>query len=751
MKKIVFLFLSLITLATYAQTAFEKRIAELGFNEITTDWSDSLNITIPRPKCAYVNVTGMDNLPQKEVSQNGWMEVYDGNGNYFKKRFIATLQGKSSTKWAKKNFAADFCNDEWLNENTPDITIGDWVDQDSYHFKAFYNDFFRGTGIVAYSAYQSLNYDRGEYGWIWERAVENIKKPDPRARCYPDAFPCIVYVNGDFYGIFCWQLKKHRKNMNMKKNTLEHIHLDGSLSKNTVFRDTIKWGSVEVRNPKNLYNMKGYPYDGSQKSELIDETSPYYDLETDDEETKLRKQNTAKVKAMVKGLGKHYEELTALRNSGATNEEMRAAIAERFDVPSLIDYIIHNLLTNNMDGVIRNFQCFTYDGYKWFVAPYDLDGTFGYHCVVPVIMPPTNYVMGPLSNINFKSSDPMTWAALYFEQDMRDRYAEIRNKGMLSAENLTTLFENWYYSIGEENYRLEYEKWPVSPPMRDDIPNEGWEEDIPYSYANYKKASAYSSNVEYHKGDMCYESMRVWKATQTVKGVYPYKQIGCRDSIGRIPNWMKIHLETLDSYMKYTFESTIRSYTLEMSNAGWSTLCVPFQFTIPENMQVYSVTGFDEDGQLVLEAVSSPEANQPYLVKAPPGLYFLTGYTEETDEYADDYLQNGLLQGCYVEKYVPKDQYVLQNHNGKTGFYQVRENGSVQIAPNRAYLKSGNNELQAGEFSIENVDVTTVNQIEEPNTIEGIYDISGTQLPKPRKGLNIVKYSNGTTLKITVK
>ena len=61
----LFTALLLLGLCSYAQTAFETRIAELGLSEIVTDWSDSAEINIPRPKCAYVNITGIDNMPMK--------------------------------------------------------------------------------------------------------------------------------------------------------------------------------------------------------------------------------------------------------------------------------------------------------------------------------------------------------------------------------------------------------------------------------------------------------------------------------------------------------------------------------------------------------------------------------------------------------------------------------------------------------------------------------------------------------------
>ncbi len=754
MRKLLSLALLLVSgCYSYAQTPFEDRIAELGFSEIVTDWSDSTDINIPRPKCAYVNLTGISELPKINKPANGWLEAYDGNGNYFKKRIVIDGQGKSSSLWAKTNFKVDFCEDEWLADATTDITIGNWVEQDSYHFKAFYLDYFKGTGIIGYMAYDAMTNDRGTYGRIWERAVEHINKPDPKARCFPDAFPCVVYLNGEFYGLYCWQLKKHRKNMNMKKNNLEHIHLDGSLGNKTLFRGTIKWESVEVRNPKNLYNMYGNPYDGSQHSELIDETSPYFNLETDDDKTREGKQNTALVKATVQKLSNYYSELMSLKNGGASDEEMKAAIEERFDVTSLCDYIIHNLLTNNMDGIERNFQFFTYDGQKWFIAPYDLDGTFGYHPVVPRIFPPTNYGMGPLSSRTFSKYDPMSWAYNYYLNDIHERYAEIRNSGALTAENIISMFETWYYAFGEDNYRMEYERWPSAPPILDDLANDGWEiYPNSYTYKFYSSKPEYSADTEYHEGDICSAKYRLWRATSTVKGVLPYKQIGCKDSLERISSWVKIHLETLDSYMKFKFTSQIKSYTLEVSNAGWSTLCLPFSFAIPVDMQVYTVKGRSAEGRLVLEHVDAPEANKPYLVKAAPGAYLLTGYTEEASEYADDYLVNGLLHGCYAARYVPAGNYVLQNHNGATGFYRVEKDGTTKMGPNRAYLASEGDDGGVNEYVVDTPDgITTFHNADDDNNIIGIYDAGGVKWDGLHKGVNLVRYSNGKTKKMVIK
>ena len=241
---------------------------------------------------------------------------------------------------------------------------------------------------MCYQLYDQITKDRGEYGRIWERA-DNIDDPDERALCHPDAFPCVVFLNDKFYGVFCWQLKKHRKNMNMKKNTPEHIHLDGTLMNNaTLFDGNVNWTKIEVRNPKNLYTMNGEIYDGDNPEELMDESSAYYDIESDSKKVKDYKKHTAKVKHYIQDLSRYNSEIQSLVDNKSGTAAIRAAIEERFDVISIMDYIIHNIVSNNFDGIQKNYQWFTYDGKKWFVAPYDLDSTFGYFPVNFIIFEP---------------------------------------------------------------------------------------------------------------------------------------------------------------------------------------------------------------------------------------------------------------------------------------------------------------------------------------------------------------------------
>ncbi|MBR6981252.1 MAG: CotH kinase family protein [Prevotella sp.] len=744
--------LAFVPKSVLAQETFQQKLAQLGYDKAQcTDWSDSTNINIPKPICAYVNLTNVTSVPSKWTTvYSVWMEVYDGFGNYFKKRIQMALQGRSTQRYPKRNFKVSFFNDEWIGDDTPDIKIGDWVEQDAFHFKAYYLDYFRGTGILCYKLYDQITRDRGELGRVWERGV-NVKDPDSGALCHPDAFPCAVYFNNKFYGMYCWQLKKHRSNMNMKKHKAEHVYLDGiRLDINTMFGGTIDWSRLEVRNPKDLYAMSGKLYDRDNHDELMDETSPYYDLASDSEDVRKYKQMTAQVKHYLQNLSNYASEIQALINKKSSTATIRAAIEERFDVTSFIDYIIHNMVINNFDGLLTNYQWFTYDGKKWFLTPYDLDTSFGYFPENFLIMPASYYYIFPVSSWTYNTNQPvLRWVYLYFKDDIDQRYAYLRDNGILNTETIYSLFTNWYYSVGEANYQNEWLKWKDSPCLKETIANPQWEL-RPYTYSKYKAIADYSSTQTYQAGDFCRAEFRVWRAKSTVKGVSPYKQVGCKDSLARVFSWTKQRLASVDAWMNYQFTPQLVSYTLSISSVGWSTLCLPFKFSIPEGIELYTVTGIGNDGKLTLQKVVEPKAYTPYLVKGYLGDYLFVGQSEEANEDDPDYLVNECLHGCLVGRYVPKGCYVLQNQNGKAAFYKVPEDGKIMMGDNRAYLELDSPEL-ANPIILDEEMSTYASVSEKSAEIVGIYNMDGVKLQHTVKGVNILKYSNGKTEKVVVK
>lgn len=467
--------------------------------ENTKDYSEAAFIQIDEPAFAWVNITGQSTLPQSKTDvRQVWVEVYDDQGNHFKKRALLKGQGGWSLKFPKRNFACQFCEGDWTAATTPDIRIGKWVKQDAFHFKAFYTDFCRGIGEISYKLFEHIVADRAPY---WERG--GYTESSKRARCFPDGFPCAIYLDGKFYGLFAWQLKKSHKNMNMKKTEELHIHLDGNLNNSSLFRGTVTWSQFDVQHPK----------------------EPYY---------------TDKTKAAIRQLSQYHAELTALEASGADSTALKTAFEQRFDIASLLDYdVFHNFVCNG-DGSLKNWQWFTYDGRKWMVTPYDLDQTFGLNLYG--VVRPAVWEHEPLTE------GPFYWIDRYYQKELRQRYAELRQNGTLTLATILPIMEDWYNRIGNQFYNQEKVKWPDSPCYGDAICNTGWQ---PFpDWSQYKTAPTYSATMSYGPGDVCKLEGRLWEATQSIKGTRPYIRNSQLDSLGRLERWVSERITYLDGQYK---------------------------------------------------------------------------------------------------------------------------------------------------------------------------------------------------------
>ena len=530
-------------------TAFEALIARLGLTDAATDYSDVKKIVIDKPTLAYINITGTDKMPEsKTKEQNVYMDIYTDDGNHFTKRAVISAQGNSSLAFPKKNFKADFCEDEWVGDETTSLTIGDWVKQDGFHFKSYYIDWLRGVGVVGYQLYDQMAQNTGR---PWTRAADNISKPKDNARCYPDGFPCVVYLNGDFYGIFVWQLKKHRDNMNQTKTVAEHIHLDGTLGDDTFWEaDSIDWTAFEVRNPKKLYTMDGKEYDGDNPRELIDEASESFTLTTDDDVTRESKDRTARVKQYILQLRQFYLQIQEMREAGATNAEIRVHIESRLDIQSALDYACFHLAVNNWDGFRKNWQWFTYDGNKWLVTPYDLDCIMGGWFEGTFTIPADRTYLSGGFAWSIPSGGPFRWLNTYYADDIKHRYCELRDARVIDADNIKGLLQNWHGSVSDY-YADEWLRWPDSKCISETIVNDGWK----LIDADYGKP-AYNDTTIYNPGDRCTLDYLAWETTETVCGVKPYAQLGYRDSLERYEAWINRRIEVLDEHFDYRSTTT---------------------------------------------------------------------------------------------------------------------------------------------------------------------------------------------------
>lgn len=567
------------------------------------DWSDSSFIQIPEPRFAIINITNIDSMPTtKTDNKKAFLEFWDMQGNYFKKHAILNAQGSSSMMFVKKNAAIDICNDEWVGDDTAKIRFGNWVPQDSFHLKAYYTDFFRGVGVICYKLYEQILMSHGNMtDRPWKKALIDMNsigvttkslgsslvgqldlETDTGALCHPDGFPVALYLNGKFYGIFSWQLKKHRDNYHMNKSIAEHVHLDGNLYSNCILngKNNINWSAFEIRNPKGLYAIGGNKYDADVRQEEIagtEEVSAWTSLGKLPDGTiitsKIEKalKLTAKVKGYINDFSETLNKIVAAKNvyesSSKTSEDLDIftnAIEKYYDIDNLVDYEILSDIINNTDGFGKNWQWVTYDGIKWYVLGYDFDMSFGANSSGDgIVSPPTEFV----GDIEYTLTYYMVH---YFKDKLQARYKELSDKGIISHDNIMSLVKDWMDRIGTSFYKEEYDKWKDSPCISDSIVrDEYWQiitdgngnpSTVTSETFNATKAYTVGQDVSFGKdADMGFFRFKCIKATQSLSSNTPHEvsdyspisQFKHSDNIYRIEKWINKNLENMDKLYNY--------------------------------------------------------------------------------------------------------------------------------------------------------------------------------------------------------
>ena len=568
------------------------------------DWSESSFIQIPEPRFAIINITNIDSMPTtKTQNKKAFLEFWDMQGNYFKKRAILNAQGNSSLGFIKKNVAIDLCDDEWIGDDTPKVRIGNWVPQDSFHMKAYYTDFFRGVGAVSYKLYDQIVRTRGNmYDRPWKKALLDMSKigtttksignpyvgdyellTDTGARCFPDGFPVAVYLNGEFYGIFSFQLKKHRDNYHMNKSTAEHVHLDGDLSEQTIFggRENVNWSKFEIRNPKGLYAIGGNKYDADIKQEEIageGEVNTWIkagelpDGKSIDSKIKKSLLLTAKVKKYILNFADAVPSIKEAMNIYEASEKseedlkvLKNTYERYFDKDNMIDYIIVSDLIKNSDGFNKNWQWFTYDGIKWWVGLYDCDMSFGGHFEGNQISDAVTYHLG------FSLLRPTGYIIKYYDSELKNRYKELADIGIATSNNIFSLIKDWTIRIGTNFFKEEYKKWSDSPCIADSVVRSEYWKSVLDDNGNPQTDTSETFNAthSYNVGDvvsfginaqMGYFKYKCIKATSalsantphTVSAYSPIKIFKHCDNIYRAQKWIEQNIANMDKVYKYT-------------------------------------------------------------------------------------------------------------------------------------------------------------------------------------------------------
>lgn len=198
---------------------------------------------------------------------------------------------------------------------------------------------------------------------------------------------------------------------------------------------------------------------------------------------------------------------------------------------------------------------------------------------------------------------------------------------------------------------------------------------------------------------------------------------------------------TVNSHIDFQIVETQKpSIFINTAAAGWGTVMLPFAVTsLPQDVKAYSVGELKADQlKLNLVEVDALEANKPYIIEGA-WQETLTGDAQGTALTVTD----GLLTGTYADYQTAGGEYVLQNPEGKIGFYQVgTEEGDAKpwVRANHAYLTytapTGEENAVKAFFLGENT--TAVNAVKVAADKAAVYNLAGQRVNKAQKGIYIV-------------
>lgn len=168
-----------------------------------------------------------------------------------------------------------------------------------------------------------------------------------------------------------------------------------------------------------------------------------------------------------------------------------------------------------------------------------------------------------------------------------------------------------------------------------------------------------------------------------------------------------------------------KEFSLNVSECGWATFMLPFDYEIPSQLKFNSCSELNGD-QLNLTQVNSIEANTPYIVNGESGEYTFSGVPEDTENMS---YTSGLLTGTFCDIYAPINSYVLQCQESQTGFYRVDTAEDISVTANHAYLNEEAAQSNKNILLFPN-DLNSIKEVTNNNKEVNVYDLNGVLVRK---------------------
>ena len=333
------------------------------------------------------------------------------------------VQGNSSVLYPKKNYTIKFKDAKCLKPewgyHKKYVIKADWVDPSHLRneFGAYMWYLLRKRKMTSDYELQNNNgetlIDDSGNNLSGETRVNFL---GPRCGAI-DSFPILVVINGVYHGLYSLTIPKDDWMAGMGSGTKEAIVSAGKPSNATRFESL---ATVDAKG-----NLSG---DDLEVEYVTDEDNQLW---------------------VATSLNDMIQEVM--------NAESKEDIT-LLDVDSAINYLIFCLYAEHTDGFNKNFLLNTWDGNKWFVTAYDMDGTFGMMFDGKVMLSPWDYGINQIRKTN-KLFDKLI---KLFSQEIKEEWNKLHNS-YLNEGIIYYLISNKAKDIPQAAIDADRTRWPGLP------------------------------------------------------------------------------------------------------------------------------------------------------------------------------------------------------------------------------------------------------------------------------------------------
>lgn len=307
-------------------------------------------------------------------------------------------QGSSSLAWDKKNYTIKF-------DNAFEVVDG-WGSQKKYCLKANWIDCSHSRNVVSAKLWGLIRKNRSN--------LPTQLKVLPNAGAI-DGFPVVVMLNGEFHGLYSWNIPKDAWMFGMGSGTKEAIVGADNQADDTAFK------------AETLLDADGWELEYNSSSFTADAVK-----------TSLNNL----IKACIDSLG----------------GDLDTTVAQYLDWESAIDYYIFATIIQGGDMITKNTLLATFDGVKWYFSAYDMDTTYG--------LAFDGSGLARSVTTSHTTFETIAETHRVFElikrfktNELKARYNALRTNE-LSESRICNYFENYAWDISSPILVEEVKKWP---------------------------------------------------------------------------------------------------------------------------------------------------------------------------------------------------------------------------------------------------------------------------------------------------